>query len=157
TAGGNPAVHIAKWNGSSWSALGSGINNIGVNALGLDVHSNLFAGGLFNFAGGLGVQNVAKWNGSIWSTIGSGLSGALFAVTLDPSGNLYAGGLFTSVNGVAATNIIEWNGTNWLPLGAGVVGGLGTQIYALTTDNAGNLYASGIFTNIGGIAASNIA
>ena len=26
TAGGVPANHIAKWNGSAWSALGSGID-----------------------------------------------------------------------------------------------------------------------------------
>ena len=32
TAGGVPANHIAKWDGSAWSALGSGMNDVGLCA-----------------------------------------------------------------------------------------------------------------------------
>ena len=50
TAGGSAANYVAKWNGSSWSALGSGMNN---NVLALAASgSDLYAGGDFTTAGG---------------------------------------------------------------------------------------------------------
>src|SRR5204863_176191 len=49
TAGGTPANYIAKWNGTSWSALGSGMNS-SVYALSLS-GTNVYAGGLFTTAG----------------------------------------------------------------------------------------------------------
>src|SRR2546426_364575 len=51
TAGGSAATNIAKWNGSSWSALGSGMNGYGVYALAVS-GSDLYAGGNFTTAGG---------------------------------------------------------------------------------------------------------
>ena len=50
TAGGSAAKNIAKWNGSSWSALGSGMNSA-VSALAVS-GSDLYAGGNFTTAGG---------------------------------------------------------------------------------------------------------
>jgi len=50
TAGGNPAMYVARWDGSRWSALGSGMNSW-VYALGVS-GTNLFAGGWFTTAGG---------------------------------------------------------------------------------------------------------
>ena len=44
TAGGIAANYIAKWNGSSWSALGSGMNGDCVYALAVS-GSDLYAGG----------------------------------------------------------------------------------------------------------------
>ncbi len=52
TAGGVAANHIAKWNGTSWSALGSGMNST-VYALAVDASGNLYAGGDFTTAGGV--------------------------------------------------------------------------------------------------------
>ena len=49
TAGGIAANHIAQWSGSSWSALGSGMNNA-VFALAVS-GSRLYAGGTFTMAG----------------------------------------------------------------------------------------------------------
>ena len=50
TAGGSAATNIAKWDGSSWSALGSGMNQ-SVSALAVS-GSDLYAGGDFTTAGG---------------------------------------------------------------------------------------------------------
>ena len=50
TAGGNAANYIAKWNGSAWSTLGSGMNG-NVRALAVS-GTNLYAGGYFTMAGG---------------------------------------------------------------------------------------------------------
>src|SRR6185436_11187622 len=61
TAGGGAANFIAKWNGSSWSALGSGLNS---NVYALAVSGNdLYAGGAFTTAGGVAATNIAKWDG----------------------------------------------------------------------------------------------
>src|SRR5947207_1829757 len=53
TAGGVPANYIAKWNGSSWSALGSGVGNgsdRGVFAMAVS-GSDVYVGGGFTTAG----------------------------------------------------------------------------------------------------------
>ncbi len=49
-AGGVEATNIAKWDGSSWSALGSGMDGF-VSALAAS-GSDLYAGGYFTTAGG---------------------------------------------------------------------------------------------------------
>src|SRR5207249_9669097 len=98
------ANYIAKWNGSSWSALGSGMGG-GVSpfvpcVFALAVSgSDLYAGGRFTTAGGTPANYIAKWNGSSWSAVGSGMGGATYPYVsaLAVSGNdLYAGGDFTT-------------------------------------------------------------
>jgi len=56
---GNPAMkHIAKWDGTNWSALGSGLNDwvVTITISG----SNVYAGGGFNTAGGVSASRIAK-------------------------------------------------------------------------------------------------
>src|SRR5439155_6092777 len=67
------APNIAKWDGSSWSALGSGLNST-VTALAVS-GSDVYAGGYFTTAGGSGANSIAKWDGSSWSALGSGMGG----------------------------------------------------------------------------------
>ena len=70
TAGGVSASHMAKWDGSTWSPLGSGINGH-VRAMTIfDDGSGpaLFAGGQFATAGGSPAHNIARWNGCDCST-----------------------------------------------------------------------------------------
>jgi hypothetical protein len=59
-AGGQTCNGIAKWNGSTWSPLGSGFYNGGSNAVGanaLTVFNNeLIATGIFSSAGGVGAE-----------------------------------------------------------------------------------------------------
>ena len=52
------ARHIAKWDGSVWSALGSGTSNTHVSALAFD-GTNLYTGGTFTSAGGKVASNIA--------------------------------------------------------------------------------------------------
>src|SRR5258707_5478926 len=76
TAGGSAANYIAKWNGSSWSALGSGMNGW---VLALSVSgSDVYAGGSFTTAGGSTATRVAKWNGSTWTGLFSGMNGWVY-------------------------------------------------------------------------------
>ena len=91
TAGGEAANFIAKWNGTSWSALGSGMNN-SVNALAVS-GSDVYAGGNFTEAGGVAVNRIAKWNGTSWSALETGVSGTVSAVAVSGS-DVFAGGVF---------------------------------------------------------------
>ncbi len=61
-----PAIYIAKWNGSTWSPLGSGIGPrpasvVPVSALAWQ-YGKLSVGGLFSTAGGRVSVNFAQYN-----------------------------------------------------------------------------------------------
>jgi hypothetical protein len=58
TAGYNSANYIAKWDGTNWSALGSGMDG---TSLSLAVHgSDLYAAGHFTIAGGKVSPSIAR-------------------------------------------------------------------------------------------------
>jgi len=162
TAGGSAANYIAQWDGSTWSALGSGMNNE-VRALAVS-GSTLYAGGYFTNAGGSAANAIAQWNGSSWSALGSGMGGFEVGVTcvsaLAVSGStLYAGGQFTTAGGSAANAIAQWNGSSWAALGSGMnswQNGFGVDVSALAVSGS-TLYAGGGFATAGSSAANNIA
>lgn len=149
------ANRVAKWNGITWSALGSGLSS---DVLALAVlGSDLYAGGAFTSAGGVTANRIAKWNGTSWSALGSGMAGLnprVFALTVF-GGELYAGGPFTSAGGVTVNCVARWNGSVWSALGSGMGGGPLT-VNSLAV-SGGNLYAGGGFTTAGGVSANNIA
>jgi hypothetical protein len=109
TAGGNAANYIAKWNGSSWTALGSGMSGglfeTYVSALAV-LGSNVYAGGRFSTAGGTTANHIATWDGQSWKALGSGMAGletgpfiaGVYALALSRD-DLYAGDGFTSAGG----------------------------------------------------------
>jgi len=60
-AGGTiPVSHTAKWNGSIWSALGSGLNNDQPYAL-VFRDGYLYVGGNFTATGGVSTTRIARW------------------------------------------------------------------------------------------------
>ena len=175
TAGGVTANRIAKWNGSSWSSLGTGANStvraISIFDDGSGSGPALYAGGLFTSAGGLSVNFIAKWNGTTWSSLGTGsangVNAAVEAITVFDDGpgdgtGLYAGGAFTAAGGVTASRIAKWDGTSWSSLGTGAANGVSSTVWALTVfdDGLGGgpaLFAGGGFMTAGGVAANRIA
>jgi len=174
--GGVTVNNIAKWNGTSWSALGSGIDG-GVGALAVDASGTLYAGGVFTKAGGVTVNHIAKWDGSAWSALGSGVEGGVSflgpwepfvrTLALDASGTLYAGGDFTKAGGSTAYGIAKWNGRRWSPLGLGLgKGWLPRFLYyvifppfvdRIVFDPQGHLYVVGSFTRAGLVKAVHVA
>jgi hypothetical protein len=147
-AGGVPASKIAKWNGSSWSALGSGLEPAPgteditlVSALAV-AEGELYAGGTFT---------IAKWNGSSWTALGFGPIGSVRTLALSGS-DLHAGGVFTKAGGVPAHHIAKFNGSNWSALGSEV---LNDVVSALAVSGR-DLYLGGYFTNAGRVAANHI-
>ena len=165
-AGGVVANHIARWNGTAWSSLGTGTangTNDYVSALAVASNGDVYAGGRFEQAGGVTVNGVARWNGTSWSALGNGLqrrtySGSVSALQLDGSGNLYVGGQFDGAGGTPANNVARWNGSSWSSLGSGA--GLVVNddfVQALALDASGCLYASGRFAQAGGTAVGGVA
>ena len=150
------ANHVAKWDGTRWTPLGSGVND-SVHALAF-MGNNLYAAGAFRIAGSNAVNYVAKWNGTTWTTLGSGLNGT--ANTLCQVGeDLYVGGSFTSAGGTDANYIAKWNTNGWSGVGPGLHGwhpSPETQVYSLATLGS-NLYVGGLFESAGSTAADNIA
>ena len=156
TIGGVNANRIAKWNGSFWSPLGSGIDGHGVRALAVDSSSAaVYAGGYFSAAGGIAANNVARWNGTSWSPLGGGLGGSfpiVYGLALSHDGaTIYAGGWFTTAGAGNASYIALWNGSTWSPLASG----MDSAVLAVTVDQAGNLHAGGDFTTAGGMVTNH--
>ena len=134
TAGGVSAKRTAKWNGTSWSPLGSGMETY-VNALTV-YNGELIAGGLFTTAGGVSANRIAKWNGTSWSPLGSGMNSAVYSLTVFDDGSgpaLYAGGAFSTAGAVTTGRIAKWDGTSWSALGNELITG---SPFALTAYNS---------------------
>ncbi len=145
-AGGVFAPRVAKWDGTTWSAIGPTMGGY-VYALAVN-GTTLYVGGYFSEAGGISANNIAQYDSvtGTWSALGSGVDGFVHALAVDGSGNLYAGGRFTHAGGNAASGVAKWDGANWSALGSGM-GGSYPWVYALAVDGSGNLYAGGDFTS----------
>jgi hypothetical protein len=160
SAGSLPANNIARWNGSTWSPLGTGVNNYVYSLITLP-NGDLIAGGSFITAGGVTVNGIARWNGSAWTALGTGTAfgNTVYALTTLPNGDLIAGGQFQTLSpgGVRVNNIALWNGSAWSPLSTGLGGGANPTAQSLTTLPNGDLVVGGSFTTAGGVPANNIA
>ena len=172
-AGGVETNSVAKWDGTNWSALGTGVDGIGsyqtVSALGVFDDGGgpaLYVGGDFELAGGLSVNHVARWDGATWSALGAGVEGALvpavkaLAAYDDGSGPaLYVGGDFFAADGVSRpiTSPVG-DGSEFSALASG--NGIGGELYALEVFDDGSgpaLYAGGYFFTAGDVVAYGIA
>ena len=149
---GDVAVNgIAMWNGSRWSALGSGVNpGADVRALAVS-GTDLYVGGSFTNAGGREAFRIAKWDGRQWSALGSGMDFPVLALAVEGN-RVYAAGTFSSAGGTPADYVAVWDGSTWSALGSG----MDHLVRALAVSD-GILYAGGDFTTAGGIAATNVA
>lgn len=143
---GLPASFIARWDGTRWQALGTGLD-LPASEL-LCIGPDLYACGSFTQAGGVICRGIAKWDGTQWSALGSGLTGGS-ALTMRPQGNdLIVGGTFTAAGGQAVARIARWNGSQWSALGTGV-GGAGTPLVAALLVEPDGIYVGGSFSTPG--------
>lgn len=165
SAGGLPVHKIAKWNGTRWSALGSGLEGTAItpSAHAMTVFDDgsgpaLVVGGSFTKAGGMTANRIAKWNGSTWSAMGSITSEVdALAVFDDGSGpSLYAGGKMGPAGG--PTGLVRWTGSAWTMVGTGLNGFVRSLI--VFDDGSGGgpaLHAGGTFTIAGGVLTPRVA
>ena len=144
-AGGVPVGNIARWDGASWSAMGSGLAGFPIAMT--TYNGELIVAGTFGSAGGVTVNNIARWNGAGWQPLGSpaGTSSPVSGLAVY-NGELIAVGNFTSAGGVPANRIARWNGSVWQPLGTGLdAAGFGLAVLG------SDLYVGGNFTLAGGV------
>jgi trimeric autotransporter adhesin len=162
------ADFVAKWDGTSWSALGS--NGAGDGALTNIVQSlaiyngDLYIGGAFETTSNQGSDLkggafLVRWNGSTYSPVkgdgiaGSSVKGHVYALKVIAS-KLYVGGAFLDVsNGgnvlTAADYLAVWDGTNWAAVGSDGSGNGSLKATVTTIESAGsNVYVGGFFTNV---------
>ncbi|MBL8860406.1 MAG: hypothetical protein JNK02_00195 [Planctomycetes bacterium] len=163
-AGDRPARSVARWNGASWEALGSGLsfstNPNEAEVFALETFDDgqgpkLYAGGEFSSPG----FGVARWDGTSWQAVpglvGNGAYGGdrrvrALCVHDDGSGPaLYAGGVFLVPGSTITYNIARWDGTSWTGLANGIPeDSWGVSVNALASwDDGGGqaLYAAGRF------------
>ena len=113
--GGTAANRIARWNGTAWSALGTGISGGAfptVNALLRMSNGDLIVAGSFTTAGGITANHIARWNGTTWSALGGGVTSPGGILRL-ANGDLVVGGSITGVTGFVG----RWNGSSWSSVG----------------------------------------
>ncbi|MFN0085442.1 MAG: hypothetical protein ACKVX9_08645 [Blastocatellia bacterium] len=168
------ANSIARWNGASWSALGTGSGTTGngvwspgrANVSGIAlIGSDVYAGGSFTKAQTSGSSSInayciARWSAATgaWAALGlgttsssNGVSGDVLALTVF-NGELIVGGTFSFAyndvgSSVSANKVVRWNGTAWSSLGTGTgTGGNGVDgtVYSLAT-GGGGLFVGGDF------------
>jgi hypothetical protein len=148
-AGGVGATGVVRWDGTSWSSLGSGTNG-GVRCL--QVHDGaLIAAGYFLQAGGASANRVAQWDGTSWSPLGSGFDWVVQTLAVY-DGELIAGGEFHYSGTTAIDHLARWDGTNWTPLG----GGANNAVWGLGTFGT-ELLVGGDFDQIGGQTIAKVA
>lgn len=147
-------ARIARWDGSAWNALSTGIGSGDVTSLVFDALGNLYIGGTFTNHIDANGDGITKWSGVAFSSLGTGVNSDVNSLAIDMSGNLYAAGAFTLAGGVAGTSrIAKWNGTAWVPLSTGVDGTVRSVIVGLD----GSIYIGGSFSNAGSVSCRGIA
>ena len=159
------ADRIAKWNGSSWSAVSSSTEQIAngeVFAIAI-AGGKVYAGGVFTNAGGSGADNLAVWDGTTWEpfcTVPGEKIGNVRALQVVGS-TLYVGGDFQNAAGIAnADYLLACNLATGTPSETTIdpAHPFSGSVKALTATSDGTLYAGGRFSNLENIpAADNVA
>jgi hypothetical protein len=111
---------IARWDGSAWQTLGSGLpNDTSSGIYAIAAHgADVIVGGSFTTIGGVQAANIAAWNPtSGWRALGDGVSGSVMSL-LSHDGVLYACGSFDRAGGLAAPGMARWKNDAWDPLPA---------------------------------------
>ena len=144
--GSPPFGNLARWNGTAWSVVGGGVDNVVTSLLALP-NGDLIVGGAFTRVGNVN-QNalgIARWNGSSWSSMGAGFFQGVMGLEAFPNGDLLAMGQFATVAGVATPGLARWNGSAWASAAPGVTG----SPRAMTVTDTGIVVAGNPF-RVGG-------
>ena len=154
---------IAKWNGSTWSAVSPSTAQINGEVFAIAVAGGkVYAGGTFDNAGTSGADNLAVWDGTSWEpfcTVPGETIGNVKALQVIGT-TLYVGGDFQDAAGIAAADYLlacdltSPSGTP-RPTTVDPTHPFSGPVKALTATHDGTLYAGGRFLNLENIAAAD--
>ena len=184
-AGGIEVNHIAKWDGTQWSALGTGLIQNPIIPIGLSLQvfddgsgDALYVGGAMWRAGSVDALGIARWSNGEWTDVGGGIKpfppmpptgynpGVSALAVYDDGGGegLYIGGSLDGVGDppMPISALARWDGAQWHDVVGGVTTASGApgHVDAMAVFDDGNgpaLYVGGVFEFAGGVPASNIA
>ncbi len=105
---------IARFDGTTWRALGYFNTFSGEVAAILLFGNQLFAGGTIH-------PYAMVWDGADWLALGSGVNGHVTALG-STEDRVIVAGTFTTAGGSPARGIAAWDGAAWQPLASGVSG-----------------------------------
>jgi len=134
---GQPANRVARWNGTAWSAFGSGFPGPNAQVYALTVHAGQLVAG-----GSLTPNNVSGWNASAgaWQPFGGTFDGTVQSLASDGI-TLYAAGTFTQSGAAAVVRNARWDGSQWLAVGPAFTPPGGTSWpSSVTTWNGGAVF-----------------
>ena len=150
-AGAVPVRGVAKWDGSTWAAMGDGPFgdvDCDVTQVAFAPDGSLWASGIVY--GSPRTGRVARWDGSNWETIGEDFpfgGNGMHALAISPEGEVFVGGSFSieTENGNYGGGIARWSGEEWEPAGGDTFGTEGAKQGTgdLFFDSRGTLYSGG--------------
>jgi hypothetical protein len=117
---------------------------------------DVYVGGMFTMAGGLGASNLAKWNGSEWSAFDLQTYDGVRDIAVRGRWVYVGGASFTLPDGVATKGIVKWDGRDWSALGGGVGSGSYTGPVMAIAPSGGDLYVGGDAFSLPDLAAIGI-
>lgn len=152
------ARRVARYNRltEAWSPLGNGITDSGsfVRAMAIAPNGDLYAGGIFDQAGGVNAVGLARWDGTAWSPVAGGVGGVtpyVFSLAIDGN-SLYAGGAFEKAGGVNSPRIarLDIASNTWNAVGGGITGDTTYSFVGSIAARGPDVFAGGLFTRAGG-------
>lgn len=129
---------IAKWNGSSWDSVGSGLGKNATIYSMIKYNNELYVGGVFTLNHGAPADCIAKWNDTVWQSAGGDPSSVVFDFT-KYNNELYGVGHLGG-----SYCITKWNGTSWNNVGSFPCGLVWLRSIAVYK---GELYVAGLYNN----------
>ncbi len=148
TIAGEPAMtNLARWDGSTWHALGSGVASGRVNVITVEGRY-VYIGGAFTSAGGiLNTAYLARWDSvsETWNALGTGVDGLITSIAVEGT-DIFVGGNFENAGGVYSPFIARWDGTSWHTFSSEVFNGTVHAIVVAGTD----IFIGGGFEGLAG-------
>ena len=151
---------IARWNGSSWSAVGAISPSAVVRSLvAFDDGSGakLYASGVFSSGASSPVKSLARWDGTAWTLLGPSLNaGGFGAMTVlrGTDGPALLAVYFDAIT--KREDLVRWDGAHMSRLKADIDGDA-SVILATGFGTTASLFAAGDISAAGGVAVGNIA